>query len=110
VLDAKGQEVVQRGNVVRDASGKVLGTTRGNQVIDSQGRAIGTLVDGQVVAADGKVLATGVSVTPQSQLANTGPRGSDDAQNKITASRMVQFIPGGTGKGGVTPMQSIRLE
>ncbi|OEC35697.1 Flp pilus assembly protein CpaB [Pseudomonas cuatrocienegasensis] len=110
VLDAKGQEVVQRGNVVRDASGKVLGTTRGNQVIDSQGRAIGTLVDGQVVAADGKVLATGVSVTPQPQLATTSPRGSDDAQNKITASRMVQFIPGGTGKGGVTPMQSIRLE
>ncbi len=110
VLDAKGQEVVQRGNVVRDASGKLLGTTLGDQVIDSQGRTIGTLVNGQVVAADGKVIAVGVSVTPQRQLASTSQRGSDEAQHKVTPSRLVQFIPGGTGKGGITPMQSIRLE
>jgi Flp pilus assembly protein CpaB len=109
LVDAQGKEIVQRGNVVRDANGGVLGTVVGDHVLDSQGRAIGRLVDGNVVDAAGNVVAAGVSVDPPRQVASNNPL-NDEAQSKATPSRLVQFIPGGTGKGGVTPMQTIRLE
>lgn len=90
--------------VVRDASGKVIGTLRGDSVYDADGKLVGQMVDGKLVDAQGNVIARGISVgveTPRD--ATAGPRRSD-------SMRMIQFIPGGTGKDGVIPVQTLRLE
>jgi sporulation protein YlmC with PRC-barrel domain len=96
------QDVVQ---IVRDANGNVIGTLRGTTVYGPDGKVIGTLVDGKIVDANGNVLYRGVSVglePPQTNTTNKNKRGD--------ASRMIQFIPGGTGKDGILPVQTLRLE
>ena len=96
------KDVVQ---VVRDANGNIIGTLRGSTVYGSDGKVIGTLIDGKVVDANGNVLYRGVTVSlepPQSGVGEKKKRGD--------AARMIQFIPGGTGKEGVIPIQTLRLE
>ncbi len=89
--------------VVRDASGNVIGTVRGDTLYDAEGKAIGSVVDGKVVDAQGNVIARGVSVGVEV------PRATSPARRR-EAARMIQFIPGGTGKQGVIPVQTLRLE
>lgn len=89
--------------VVRDASGNIIGNVRGDTVYDADGKAVGKLVDGKLVDRTGNVIARGLSVgleTPQSAAA---------APRRATA-RTIQFIPGGTGRQGVLPVQTLRLE
>ena len=113
VLDLSGQtisganvglqkDVVQ---VVRDANGNILGTLRGNTVFGSDGKEIGTLVDGKIVDANGNVLYRGVTVSLEPP-----PSGAGDKKKRSDVARMIQFIPGGTGKEGVIPIQTLRLE
>jgi Flp pilus assembly protein CpaB len=90
--------------VVRDASGKVLGTVRGDTVYDASGKAIGKVVDGKVVDNNGNVLARGVSIGVET------PRDTPASATRRDTTRMIQFIPGGTGKQGVLPVQTLRLE
>ncbi|MCE5361830.1 Flp pilus assembly protein CpaB [Pseudomonas anguilliseptica] len=90
--------------VVRDASGKVLGTVRGDTVYDASGKAIGKVVDGKVVDNNGNVLARGVSIGVET------PRDTPVSATRRDTTRMIQFIPGGTGKQGVLPIQTLRLE
>lgn len=90
--------------VVRDASGKVLGTVRGDTVYDASGKAIGKVVDGKVVDSNGNVLARGVSIGVET------PRDTPVSATRRDTTRMIQFIPGGTGKQGVLPIQTLRLE
>jgi len=95
------QDVAQ---VVRDANGNIIGTLRGNTVYGTDGKVLGTLVDGKIVDANGNVLYRGVTVglePPQAHALNN---------KRSDASRMIQFIPGGTGKDGVIPIQTLRLE
>jgi Flp pilus assembly protein CpaB len=90
--------------VVRDASGNVIGNVRGDTVYDATGKAIGKVVDGKVVDTNGNVLARGVSVGVET------PRDTQPTSARRDTTRMIQFIPGGTGKQGVLPVQSLRLE
>jgi Flp pilus assembly protein CpaB len=91
--------------VVRDATGNVLGTVRGDTVYDEAGKAIGKVVDGKVVDNSGTVIARNVSIGVEA------PRDTSNAQQRRReASRMIQFIPGGTGKQGVISVQTLRLE
>ncbi len=102
-----GAEIVLRKDaqqVVRDASGKVLGQVRGDTVYDASGKAIGKVVDGKVVDGNGNVLARGVS------LGVEAPHDVPQATGRRDAMRMIQFIPGGTGKQGVLPVQTLRME
>ena len=96
------KDVVQ---VVRDANGNILGTLRGNTVYGSDGKVIGTLVDGKIVDANGNVLYRGVTVSLEPP-----PSGAGDKKKRSDVARMIQFIPGGTGKEGVIPIQTLRLE
>ena len=62
------------------------------------------LVDGKVVDGNGNVLARGVS------LGVEAPHDVPQATGRRDAMRMIQFIPGGTGKQGVLPVQTLRME
>lgn len=95
------QDVVQ---IVRDAQGNVIGTLRGDRVYGADGKLIGRLVDGKVIDANGNVLYRGVTVGLET------PRDAGAKPSKREASRMIQFIPGGTGSNGVIPVQTLRLE
>lgn len=90
--------------VVRDASGNIIGTVRGDTVYGTDGKAIGKVVDGKMVDAQGNVTARGVSVSVET------PREPATVPRRREAVRMIQFIPGGTGKQGVIPVQTLRLE
>ncbi|TBU95860.1 Flp pilus assembly protein CpaB [Pseudomonas dryadis] len=89
--------------VVRDASGNVIGSVRGDTVYDASGKAVGKIVDGKLLDSNGNVLARGVTLGVEAPRTTTETRRQD-------ASRMIQFIPGGTGKQGVIPIQTLRLE
>jgi len=91
--------------VVRDANGNIIGTLRGNTVYGSDGKAIGTLVDGKIIDANGNVLYRGVTVGLEPPHS-----GTTEKKKRSDATRMIQFIPGGTGKEGVIPVQTLRLE
>lgn len=90
--------------VVRDASGKVLGNVLGDTVYGADGKAIGKVVDGKVVDNNGNVLARGVTLGVET------PRDAAPSAARRETTRMIQFIPGGTGKQGVIPIQTLRLE
>lgn len=105
LLGSDGKPMSDTELVVRDANGTVLGTVRGDTVYDSDGKVIGTVVDGKVVDPNGKVLASDVRIgveTTSSAAAATARRRD--------VNRTIQFIPGGTGKAGVLPVQTLRLE
>ncbi|WP_313220499.1 Flp pilus assembly protein CpaB [Stutzerimonas nitrititolerans] len=89
--------------VVRDVAGKVIGSVRGDTVYDAEGKAIGKVRDGKVVDASGNVVARGIS------LGLEAPR-EVTSEPRRREARMIQFIPGGTGKQGVIPVQTLRLE
>ena len=58
----------------------------------------------KVVDANGNVLARGISIGVEA------PRDTASGSPGRDATRMIQFIPGGTGKEGVIPVQTLRLE
>ncbi len=102
------QDVAQ---VARDASGKVIGTLKGDTVYGADGKVVGKLVDGKVVDGNGNVVAAGVSAALEGQATATAALATGEAASDTpAASRMVQFIPGGTGKDGIIPVQTIRME
>lgn len=90
--------------VVRDASGNIIGTLRGDTVYDADGKVVGRVMDGKVVDANGNVLARDISVGVEN------PRDAATAPRRSDTTRMIQFIPGGTGNQGVIPVQTLRLE
>jgi sporulation protein YlmC with PRC-barrel domain len=90
--------------VVRDAAGNVLGQVRGDTLYGADGKAIGKLVDGKVVDGNGNVISRGVSVGVET------PRDTAPTAARRESTRTIQFIPGGTGKQGVLPVQTLRLE
>lgn len=90
--------------VVRDASGNVIGTLRGDTVYDADGNVVGKVVDGKVVDAQGNVVARGVNIGMEA------PRATTSTTRRRDAARMIQFIPGGTSNQGVIPVQTLRLE
>src|SRR5690606_34861168 len=103
LVDAAGKPIDDASLVARDASGKVLGTVRGDTVYDADGKVVGRFVDGKVVDSSGKVVSDNVRVGVVSTPSADSPR-------RREASRTIQFIPGGTGKQGVLPVQTLRLE
>lgn len=103
LLGADGKPMADSELVVRDAEGNVVGTVRGDTVYNADGKSIGKLVDGKVIANDGKVLANDVRIGVESAATTGTPRRRD-------VNRTIQFIPGGTGKSGVLPVQTLRLE
>lgn len=90
--------------VVRDAQGNLLGSVRGETVYGADGKVIGKVIDGKVVDANGNVVARGISLGVET------PRETATVPRRREAVRMIQFIPGGTGKQGVIPVQTLRLE
>lgn len=97
--------------VVRDKAGKAIGTVKGDTVYDASGQVIGKLVDGKVVDGNGNVMVAGVSAAVENQAGADAALLASEAQTATaSASRLVQFIPGGTGKDGIIAVQSLRPE
>jgi len=110
VTDAAGQVVSEAVEVVRDASGKIIGRLVDGKVVDADGKVIGELKDGKVVDASGKVIAEGVAVTSEDPLV------VDAALRKVKDSSVVRkidyidFISGGSAEDGIVPVRRVRLE
>lgn len=117
-LDASGNEVdtsesvvqTQTEQVVRDADGNVIGTLVDGKVIDSEGKVVGEYRDGQIVDSEGNVIVDSVSVTEETQVAVDTEAIQRNTEAVTRSIRTVEFIAGGTGKDGVTPVQKIRVE
>jgi len=110
VTDAAGQVVSEAVEVVRDASGKIIGRLVDGKVVDADGKVIGELKDGKLVDASGKVIAEGVAVTSEDPLV------VDAALRKVKDSSVVRkidyidFISGGSAEDGIVPVRRVRLE
>ncbi len=110
MLDKDGRPIDKAVEVVRDANGNVIGLLVDGKVVDKNGKVLGILKNGQVIDADGEVLFDGASVSSESATAVAAEwRASDDA--KVSRSiRVVDFIGGGSGKDGITPVVRVRVE
>lgn len=117
-LDVDGNEVntensvvqTQVEQVVRDAEGNVIGKLVDGNVVDAEGKIIGEYRDGQIVDSTGKVLVDSVSITEEA-IVKVDEELKNQRQETVTRNvRLVDFIAGGTGKDGVTPVQKIRVE
>lgn len=117
-LDADGNEVntensviqTQVQQVVRDADGNIIGTLVDGQVLNAKGEVVGDYRDGKLFDADGNLLSDGISVAGE-VLVNVDEELNNQRRQAVTRTiRMVDFIAGGTGKEGVTPIQKIRVE
>ena len=110
VLDKDGRPVDQSVEVVRDAQGNIIGTIVDGKVVDKDGKVIGEVVNGQVVDSNGNVIASGVTVSSESALAVAAETRNAEAARITRTIRMIDFIPGGQSKDGITPVNKVRVE
>jgi len=111
VIDAQGKIVAPSVSVVRNANGDVIGTLSNGKVIDASGNVVGTYQDGKVVSASGEVLAAGtfIGTASSSEVKQAFDQITNAAQ--VTGPpRIIDFIAGGTGKDGITPVVKVRLQ
>lgn len=108
LLDAEGKLMADMVRVVLDAHGNVIGTVVGDGVFDSDGRQVGYIRDGKVYDMAGNLIP-GARIVMQRDLSKVGAKAAVREKHQEGA-RMIQFIPGGTGDGGVIPVQTLRLE
>ncbi len=95
-------------SIVRDDAGNIIGKLVDGKVINSSGEIIGSLKDGQVVSNSGKVIASGVSVdTASAAEISAAVFDSGSSGRRV---QVIDFIPGGTGKNGVTPVVKVRAQ
>lgn len=109
-LDAEGRPIDKAVEVVRDANGNIIGRLQDGKVIDAAGNVVGELVNGQIVDANGNVLASNVTVSSESETAVAAEVRERQASAITQRVRVVDFIAGGTGKDGITPVKRIRVE
>jgi hypothetical protein len=118
VLDLAGQvvagaQVAVQGDakvVVRDADGNIIGTLRGDTVFGADGKATGKLVNGKIVDSNGNLVASGITVGAEQAANLLNAQQSNARKKQLEPTRMIQFIPGGTGTAGIIPVQTLRLE
>lgn len=125
-LDANGNEIalslsdatkqiVREEQVVRDEEGNIIGKIVDGQIVDEKGNVIGKVDElGNAVSLDGEVLgvidtvmvnSSGEIVDPTSALETT----KEDVKSPYQLD-YVDFIPGGTGKDGITPVIRVRKQ
>lgn len=105
VLDADGRDMVR---VALDGNGNLIGTVIGDGVFDGEGRQVGYIRDGKVYDMAGNVIP-GAKIVMQRDVRRTNAEALG-RKTRQDGARMIQFIPGGTGKEGVIPVQTLRLE
>jgi hypothetical protein len=96
--------------VVRDAEGNIIGTVINGEVVDNAGNVIGRSVNGQILDGNGRVLYDDVSVTSEATNAVAAELRSVSRDRGIPKIRIVDFIPGGSAKDGITPVLKVRIE
>jgi len=110
VTDSSGREVSEAVEVVRDASGKIIGRLVDGKVVDADGKVIGELKDGKVVDADGKVIAEGVTVTSEDPLVADAALRKVNEKSVVRKIDYIDFISGGSAEDGIVPVRRVRLE
>jgi len=110
VTDAAGQVVSEAVEVVRDASGKIIGRLVDGKVVDADGKVIGELKGGKVVDASGKVIAVGVAVTSEDPLVVDAALRNVKGSSVVRKIDYIDFISGGSAEDGIVPVRRVRLE
>ena len=95
-------------SVIRDASGAIIGKLVDGKVVNQAGEIVGKLVDGQVISNNGDVLHEGVTIGTASEAA-VKAAGSASVQSQ-RRMRVIDFIPGGNAKDGITPVVKVRAQ
>jgi Flp pilus assembly protein CpaB len=110
VVGENGRELQSSLEVVRDAEGNIIGTVINGEVVDNAGNVIGRSVNGQILDGNGRVLYDNVSVTSEATNAVAAELRSVSRDRGIPKIRIVDFIPGGSAKDGITPVLKVRIE
>ncbi|WP_420550783.1 Flp pilus assembly protein CpaB [Litorivicinus lipolyticus] len=128
-LDASGNEVdlsssqvlgdnAAKVEVVRDASGKLIGRIVDGQVIDASGQVIGRVENGQLVDLAGNLIADGVQVSQELSVSvNAEETQIQQQQNPLgipgggnTRRRVTYDFIGNDADNGVIPLRKIQVE
>ena len=110
VVGENGRELQSSVEVVRDAEGNIIGILINGEVVDNAGNVIGRLVNGQILDSKGNVLYDNVTVTSEAANAVAAELRSVSHDRGIPKIRIVDFIPGGSAKDGITPVLKVRVE
>ena len=110
IVSENGRELQSSVEVVRDANGNILGTIIDCNVVDIAGNVIGVYKNGQILSSNGTVLFDNVSLTSESRNAVALEARSIARERRVSETRIVDFISGGTAKDGITPVIKVRVE
>jgi len=110
VVGENGRELQSSVEVIRDAEGKIIGTLINGEVVDNAGNVIGQYKDGQIVSSNGNVLYDNVSLTSEAISVVAAELRSVSLDRGTPRIRIVDFIPGGTAKDGITPVIKVRVQ
>jgi len=109
-LDKDGRPLDKAVEVVRDAQGNIIGTLVDGKVVGHDGKVIGVLKDGHIVDAEGNILHRDVSVSSENATSVAAELRAV-SQSRVTRSiKVIDFIAGGSGKDGITPVNKVRVE
>ena len=110
VVGENGRELQSSVEVIRDAEGNIIGTLINDEVVDKAGNVIGQYKDGQIVSSNGNVLYDNVSLTSEAINAVAAELRTVSLDRGTSRIRIVDFIPGGSAKDGITPVIKVRVE
>ena len=110
VVGENGRELQSSVEVIRDAEGNIIGTLINGEVVDKAGNVIGQYKDGQIVSSKGNVLYDNVSLTSEAINAVAAELRTVSLDRGTSRIRIVDFIPGGSAKDGITPVIKVRVE
>ena len=110
VVGENGRELQSSVEVIRDAEGNIIGTLINGEVVDKAGNVIGQYKDGQIVSSNGNVLYDNVSLTSEAINAVAAELRTVSLDRGTSRIRIVDFIPGGSAKDGITPVIKVRVE
>lgn len=96
-------------SVVRDENGEIIGKLVDGKVVNAAGEVVGTLKDGQVISNTGEILASDVSIGTASEQEVVAATTMDSSAPSRRA-QIIDFIPGGTAKDGITPVVKVRAQ
>ena len=110
MVTENGEPLEEGVSVVRDASGQVIGKLVNGKVVNALGEVVGTYENGVVVSNTGEVLAEGVTIDTADAASTQETLESKAVEPAVNINRVVDFIPGGTAKDGITPVVKVRLQ
>lgn len=110
LVDANGQTIDAPVQVVRDASGKVIGRLIDGKVVDATGKVLGAFRNGQLIDSNGNVIAGGLAITTENAAAVATEMSNQRSNTTRPRNQVVEFIAGGNAKDGITPVTKVKMQ